>query len=919
MSELMKGVLSLSLSGSLVILALLLCGSLLRNTLSKRWQYYIWLVAVFRLLLPLAPEGSPVGALFQDQETAGLQAADSDALPPVLSLESGEAKQGAAESAPQPETAVTAGPAPVNGGRTVWDRLALVWLAGALLLLARRITSYQSFVRCVRAGWEEVSDPALLDRLAEIGERTGVRRPVELYVNRLVSSPLLLGLLRPAIVLPAALPEDDFTYTAAHELVHLRRRDMLCKWLVQIAVCLHWFNPLVWLMSREMGRSCELACDEAVLRALSPAERRAYGDTLIRAMEAGGGLPGSLGSIPLSGGGKLLKERLKAIMRYKKRSKFTAILSLLLSAVLIGGAASAGAYCGGGAEPVKEDAKTFRYTQEGYYQAPYLFEIGWNLTGEAADAYARTELPLPGGGAITVFYTEACAGVLEDAAAVSALAQVLSRLRRETADTAFPLTRPLVVSVRNTGDASPSALAEQSYEGGELPQFGAAFALLEEAGQRAMLDRIYEDGAVAFFSVALQKLDADSPLVDEFARRAYADERVNFFSILVNGHMDRQTREAWRDRAEADGRAGFRSVLLAALGEDRALEELKEELERQLAEEYARCGVTKEGADYYYQGQLVNLFVDPQPNGAVYTLSINPEGTVNIKIIRDGDGDIQRVELLPAEEAAALLADMAGEPEEDWDDDWDDDWDGDDGWDWDWDGGGDWDEDWSGVELGSGALPVELAAVKAGETVWLGEFDLAYGDRVQYDVQAEHGSDMQVGFARAEDGAPDTVYFSVHNYNTDRERGGLRCTASFAVKSPAEPGRYRLFLRSEEGELAGVSGGVSVTSSGGGEDGPVSLSPEDLPQTVREALDACADGRWYVLRYGGRQYVWHGGFAWSFGWRPAETEAGWRVDIVRFQKKDSGGLLLSLPEGALDLRVNGEAAAYTAVDCDTFS
>ena len=102
----------------------------------------------------------------------------------------------------------------------------------------------------------------------------------------------------------------------------------------------------------------------------------------------------------------------------------------------------------------------------------------------------------------------------------------------------------------------------------------------------------------------------------------------------------------------------------------------------------------------------------------------------------------------------------------------------------------------------------------------------------------------------------------------------------------------------------------------GGSGGDVtSLSAQELPEAVREAIGRCASGQWYVLRHGGRQYVWYGGFAWSFGWQPGETEAGWRLDIVKFQRKDSGDLLLSLPEGALDIRVDGEAAVYTAVDC----
>lgn len=141
-----------------------------------------------------------------------------------------------------------------------------VWFCVALSLLIRKVTAYQSFVNYIKAGREEVSNIRLLDQLAKIGEQAGIKRPVELYENHLVSTPMLIGFFKPCIILPAAdMPESDFLYTIRHELVHYKRRDAFYKWLAQAAVCIHWFNPLVWLMVRDLSRACELACDEAVI------------------------------------------------------------------------------------------------------------------------------------------------------------------------------------------------------------------------------------------------------------------------------------------------------------------------------------------------------------------------------------------------------------------------------------------------------------------------------------------------------------------------------------------------------------------------------------------------------------------------------------------------------------------------------
>ena len=355
MAEYLKVPVSLSLSGSLVILVLLLCGPLLRGRVSRRWQYYVWLVAIFRLLLPLSPQASPIGALFREPEAPpAVQAAGPYAAETVPAR---------AETAPKPlPPAQPSVPPPDQAfdGIPPAEALALAWLGGALVLMVWRVSAYLHFLRCLRAGRREVSAPALLDLLARTGEELKVRRPVELWENPLAASPMLLGLIRPRIVLPsAAVSETDFRCTALHELTHYRRCDLLYKWLVQLTVCLHWWNPLVWVMAREIDRACELACDEAVLRRLKPEERLSYGDALLRALESGGGYRAARGSVSLGESAELLKERLSAIMNFKKPSRWTALLALVLAAALTTGAAAAGAYTGAakrGASPVKGTA-----------------------------------------------------------------------------------------------------------------------------------------------------------------------------------------------------------------------------------------------------------------------------------------------------------------------------------------------------------------------------------------------------------------------------------------------------------------------------------------------------------------------------------------------------------------------------------
>ncbi len=351
MSAALKIFLSMSVSGSLLILTLLSGKRFLKDKFSRQWQYYIWLVVVLRLLVPFGPEVSLMGKAYLAVDQAISQSAP---LPP---------QQQPSQNAPGgnfiPAVGAEEYNEPVNSpaddvttahplqdiGALLINHIWLVWLVAALGLLIRKITIYQGFVRYIRAGLTPISDMERLDELAIVAERTGIKKPIELCVNPLVSSPLLIGFFHPCIVLPSAdIPEKDFRYIILHELMHYKRRDMFYKWLVQITVCLHWFNPLVHLMSREITNACEFSCDEAVLAKIGSDNARDYGKTLLDAMAAVGRYKENLGAVTLSENKQLLKERLGAIMKFKKQSRSGKILTAVLTLCVVLGAAFVGVY-----------------------------------------------------------------------------------------------------------------------------------------------------------------------------------------------------------------------------------------------------------------------------------------------------------------------------------------------------------------------------------------------------------------------------------------------------------------------------------------------------------------------------------------------------------------------------------------------
>ena len=590
MNMVLKVFLSMSFSGALLILALFYGERFLKHKISRQWQYYIWLIVILRLLLPFGPETNLMGKTYQavdeaiTQNTSLSEAqepvnAPGNVLPPAVGSEPDN------ENTNSPvEELVTAHPLKDITSLMI-NHIWLIWLMVALGMLIRKVTIYQGFIRYINAGLAPVSDIEILDRLSIVAERVCIKKPIELCVNPLISSPLLIGFFHPCIVLPSVdISEKDFQYIVLHELTHYKRRDMFYKWLVQVTVCLHWFNPFVHLMSREITKACEFSCDEAVLIKMGYGNAQEYGNTLLDAMAAVGRYKENLGAVTLSENKQLLKERLGAIMKFKEQSRTVKMLTFALTLCVLLGAAFVGVF------PVA--AATDRTTRK-----PQV---------------AVDKTPTQGN--------------------------------------------------TSTSSKDYATQAERYYEADSLPLFEITFPRLDENTQKKWLEKFYADEDFAFFSVAVCWIDTNSALFTDFAEKAYDDEEMAFFSILIDC-MDEAELELWLDRALEDGNWAFQSMLFDKLNRGEEFDELNEKQEKEWAEaqtaEYRAVGVTMDGKDYYYQGQLVNIFLDIRPNKSVYTLNMNPKGTVNIKIVRDAENKITGVSYMTEAEVTELLEDMS--------------------------------------------------------------------------------------------------------------------------------------------------------------------------------------------------------------------------------------------------------------------
>ena len=343
--------LRLSLLGSVLGVVLMGVLRLLGRRISRAAGYYLWLLVLLRLCVPLWVD-LPIPA-HQNMTTStgvmvmtGQNVVTLPAQPPT--------DQGGQTATPvQPAT-------PTDGGetettvilavdwRTVLTTPALwfgLWALGFALSLGRYGRSYRRFARLVRRE-SHAPGPVALEVLKELDPGG----KIALAVCPAIPCPMALGLLRPTVFLPEGVEDRGrLEDILRHELTHLRRRDLLYKWCAAVVTSLHWFNPLMPVFRREMARRCELACDEAAAGKLSPEARRRYGETLL---SLAADPPKGLVVTTLCEEKEHLKERLVDLVKGTKRGPAALCLTLCLT-VLLGSCAMIG-----GTAMVTPDAET---------------------------------------------------------------------------------------------------------------------------------------------------------------------------------------------------------------------------------------------------------------------------------------------------------------------------------------------------------------------------------------------------------------------------------------------------------------------------------------------------------------------------------------------------------------------------------
>lgn len=317
-------ILTMSLSGSVIFLAIVLCAVFGKRVISPGWVYGMLRLDLLFFCLPLPEYNS--GYKYGLFRILGIRR-QWNMKDIVTANFIGIEESGRIHISFQTYIVV------------IWA----VWVCGLLLAAVRNLQKYRE-VKLLKEN-PRVSQSEYLAVFDRVKKEVGVSRGVTLLLASDAETVCTIGVFRKYVIVPeSGLTEEEIYFSLKHELIHVKRADVAWRYLGMFAVLLHWFNPLAYLYFYAMSLYCEQSCDAILVQNLDRAARKRYGELIIK-MSQDGGLGKWKYQTYLNGGKTMIKRRLINMLECGKKKRFERVVSLALGMIILfGGSLSVCAY-----------------------------------------------------------------------------------------------------------------------------------------------------------------------------------------------------------------------------------------------------------------------------------------------------------------------------------------------------------------------------------------------------------------------------------------------------------------------------------------------------------------------------------------------------------------------------------------------
>lgn len=312
-----------SLIGTLLSVVLWLLKPITRKAFSASWNYYIWVCVLAVMIIPLRVTLPEKISEVPVEITVAVQTQQ------VENTEDVQIPFDAEMQTTNTDTDVT-----VNQDTLVKSRktdaleqiipvASVVWLILASVIFALKLVRYLLFIRQTRKSSYSVDVPQIKEK------RVSAR------ICNLISSPLMTGVFKPVLILPeAALTDEQLKNVVLHEMTHYKRKDMLIKWFSLFVKSIHFFNPAVYFVCRQLDEECEISCDAVVVKNMSRESELSYVNTILSLLSESTSkcVPLTTG---MAGSKETLKKRFLLIKNKKRISKKVILFSIAVAVLLV--------------------------------------------------------------------------------------------------------------------------------------------------------------------------------------------------------------------------------------------------------------------------------------------------------------------------------------------------------------------------------------------------------------------------------------------------------------------------------------------------------------------------------------------------------------------------------------------------------
>jgi len=330
---------NMSIIASIAALLIVLLRWVFGRHFNKAFFYALWAIVLIRLLVPFSlpsvfsifnviplahTEINSKSHIYNVNDSISSNMAQQDSV--SWNMPGDSLINGINSSVPSPNPEVSVDPIQVITFVFSW-----IWILGATVLFIFSIYAYLRTSHKLNEAVLYIND----DMVLRCSKKIKLSRRIEIYTSDRIPTPVVFGLIKPRIILPLEIAEgcaeSELEYIITHELVHIKRFDYIFKPVSVLALCLHWFNPVIWFSFILSQKDMEMACDEKVLSVFDTDIRSEYASSLIKlAVKKNIILNGGL----LAFGESSIKSRIKGVMRFKKSGLFIGIASTIILIVI---------------------------------------------------------------------------------------------------------------------------------------------------------------------------------------------------------------------------------------------------------------------------------------------------------------------------------------------------------------------------------------------------------------------------------------------------------------------------------------------------------------------------------------------------------------------------------------------------------